>query len=70
LQIAIHILHYQFHVPRRRIVTMQERQRTSIAFAIRTVNVRLDEPVFNKAYCQWAEMAKSLFMDEIRKAAA
>lgn len=69
-QIAIHILHHQFHVPRRRIVAMQERQRTAISFAIRTVNVRLEEPVFNKAYHQWSEMAKNLFNQEIRKAAA
>ncbi|KEG17073.1 hypothetical protein ACMY46_06290 [Bartonella bacilliformis] len=69
-QIAIHILHYQFQVPRRRIVSMQARQRTSISLSIQAINRRLAEPVFAKAYQKWAGRAKDLFLQEIRKAAA
>ncbi|WP_051011282.1 hypothetical protein [Bartonella rattaustraliani] len=49
-QIAIHILHYQFEVPRRRIVAMQERERTAVARSLRTINRRLEEPVFARSY--------------------
>ncbi len=67
-QIAIHILHYQFEVPRRRIVAIQERQRTSISLSLQVINRRLKEPVFAKAYQRWAERAMDLFFKEMAKA--
>ncbi|WP_375630258.1 MULTISPECIES: hypothetical protein [unclassified Bartonella] len=69
-QIVIHILHYQFEVPRRRIVAIQARQRTSISLSMQVINRRLEEPVFAKAYRRWAGRAMDLFFKEIRKAAA
>lgn len=69
-QIAIHILHYQFEVPRRRIVAMQVRQQTAIFLALQVINRRLEEPVFAKAYRRWAGRAMDLFFKEIRKAGA
>jgi hypothetical protein len=69
-QIAIHILNVHFDVPRRRIVDMQERQRTSISFAIQAIDRRLECPVFARAYERMAARASDLFMREIRKAAA
>ncbi|WP_375654178.1 hypothetical protein [Bartonella sp. CM92QHHN] len=69
-QIAIHILHYQFEVPRRRIVAMQVRQQTAIFLALQVINRRLEEPVFAKAYRRWAGRAMDLFFKEIRKAVA
>ncbi|WP_455476138.1 hypothetical protein [Bartonella sp. B17] len=69
-QIAIHLFHYQFGVPRRRIVALQERQRTSISLSLQVINRRLAEPVFAKAYHKWAKRVKDLFLQEIRKAAA
>ncbi|PIT67876.1 hypothetical protein [Bartonella tribocorum] len=69
-QIVIHILHYQFEVPRRRIVAMQVRQQTAIFLALQVINRRLEEPVFAKAYRRWAGRAMDLFFKEIRKAAA
>ncbi|CDO48874.1 hypothetical protein [Bartonella tribocorum] len=69
-QIAIHILHYQFEVPRRRIVAIQERQRTSISLSLQVINRRLEEPVFAKAYRRWAGRAMDLFLREMEKAAA
>ncbi|WP_375614892.1 MULTISPECIES: hypothetical protein [unclassified Bartonella] len=69
-QIAIHILHYQFEVPRRRLVAMQVRQQTAIFLALQVINQRLEEPVFAKAYRRWAGRAMDLFFKEIRKAGA
>ncbi|OLL54186.1 hypothetical protein KAE70_03145 [Bartonella henselae] len=60
-QIAIHILHYQFEVSRRRLVAMQERERTAVARSLRTINRRLEEPVFARAYQRWAGRAMDLF---------
>ena len=69
-QVAIHIFHVEFGVPRRRIVTMQARQRTSISFAIIKIDERLDCPVFACAYATIAARAKDLFMKQISQAAA
>lgn len=69
-QIAIHILHVEFDVPRRRIVAMQDRQRGSIMMAVRAVDARLEEPMFARAYGRMAARAKDLFNLEVRKAAA
>ncbi|WP_455466614.1 hypothetical protein [Bartonella sp. B39] len=69
-QIVIHILHYQFEVPRRRIVAIQARQRTSISLSLQVINRRLEEPVFAKAYRRWAGRAMDLFFKEMEKVAA
>lgn len=69
-QIAIHILAAQFGVPKRRIVMMQERQRTSIAFAIHAVDRRLERATFEEAYRRMAQLAMKLFDQELEKAAA
>lgn len=69
-QIAIYIFHVEFGVPRRRIVRMQGRQRTSISFAITKIDERLGCPVFAKAYARMAARAKDSFMQQLRKAAA
>ncbi|WP_375657197.1 hypothetical protein [Bartonella sp. CM120XJJH] len=69
-QIAIHILHYQFEVPRRRIVAMQIRKQTAIFLALQVINRRLEEPVFAKAYRRWAGRAMDLFFKEMVKAGA
>jgi hypothetical protein len=69
-QIAIHIFHTEFDVPRRRIVAMQGRRRGSIAMAVRTVDARLEDPVFARAYARMAARANDLFITELQKAAA
>ncbi len=69
-QVAIYILHVEFEVPRRRIVKMQARQRTSISFAISKIDERLGCPVFAKAYSRMAAKAKDIFMQQLGKAAA
>lgn len=69
-QIAVHILATVFGVPRRRIVMMQDRQRTAIALAIVAVDARLEHPVFEAAYKRMARHALDLFDKKIQKDAA
>lgn len=69
-QIAIHIFATVFGVPRRRIVAMQERRRASIASAITTVDQRMADPVFERAYKRMARRAADLFQQKIERAAA
>ncbi|AOT25346.1 hypothetical protein [Brucella pseudogrignonensis] len=69
-QVAVHILASQFGVPRRRIVIMQARRRSAVATAIRTIDARLECPVFHRAYLRMANRAADLFNQELEKAAA
>lgn len=69
-QIAVHILAARFDVPRRRIVVLQDRQRTAVATAITTVDCRLEDPVFERAYRRMSDRAVELFHNQIKKAAA
>lgn len=69
-QIAIHLFHHQFDVPKRRIHEMMNRRRRSISEACYAVENRLECPVFTKAYERMAKRANDLFMREIHKAAA
>lgn len=69
-QIAIHIFHEQFHVPKRRIHEMMQRRRRSIAEACYAVDARLECRVFARSYSRMAARANDLFMREIQKAAA
>ncbi|MFD1792111.1 hypothetical protein ACFSE0_10725 [Ochrobactrum teleogrylli] len=69
-QIAIHIMATDFGVPKRRIVAMQQRQRTSISFAIRAVDCRIENPTFEAAYRRMASRAVNLFEKQLEKAAA
>lgn len=69
-QVAIHLFHVHFDVPKRRIHEMMNRRRASIAAAIHTIDNRLECPVFARAYNRMAGRASDLFMREIQKAAA
>jgi hypothetical protein len=69
-QIAIHILNVEFDIPRRRLVAHLKLARSTILFAIRTVDYRREEPAFDRAYRRIAARAKDLFIKVIRKAAA
>ncbi|MFC5037239.1 hypothetical protein [Tianweitania sediminis] len=69
-QIAIHILAVRFDVPKRRIVAMQARQRTSINFAVIAIDTRLDDPMFERAYRRMSDRAVEIFDAKINKAAA
>ncbi len=67
-QIAIRIMNVDFNAPRRRITTMQGRQRTSISFAIQTVDRRLENEVFRAAYERTANIARARYSEAVQKA--
>lgn len=69
-QIAVHILELEFQVPRRRMVKLMGMARTTVLGAMRTVDWRLQEPVFERAYARIAARSKDLFMETMREAAA
>lgn len=69
-QIATYILVVEFDIPRRRVSALQMRGRTQILMAIRTVDERLQDVPFKRAYAQMAGRAKDIFMQEIKRAAA
>ena len=66
-QVAVHIMRTVFNIPRRRICTALNRQRTSISFNIQKINRRLQDPVFAKEYAKWAERARLLYAREVQK---
>jgi len=68
-QIAIHILNVEFAIPRRRLVMILNVARTTILGAIRTVDDRMHDPVFERAYQRISARAKDLFMAELQEAA-
>ncbi len=53
-QIAIHLMVNRMAMDQRTIARLQGRQRTSIHFALRTVNDRLEDATFAAAYDRMA----------------
>lgn len=56
-QIAIHILVYQFEIPKRRISNELRRSRDGVQRALQTVQTRLANPEFHEAYEAMASIA-------------
>ena len=69
-QIAIHILEAEFIVPRRRLMVLLGLARTTVYGAIQTVEMRMHEPVFERAYARISARAKDLFMEAMNAAAS
>ncbi len=67
-QIAIYIFHMEFDVPRRRIVTILGIARSTMLMAVRVVDERRTDAVFDRAYRRIAARAGDLFMQELHKA--
>lgn len=67
-QIAIYVLHMEFGVARRRAVKMFGIVRSTLLLAIRTVEYRRGEAVFDIAYRRIAARANDLFMAELMAA--
>ena len=67
-QVAITLMRDEFCVPRRRIATLLDRQRTRISFIMRTIDQRRECPVFEIAYQRMADRARVIFNREVRKA--
>jgi len=68
-QLAIYVLHVDFNVPRRRLVVLLGVARWTVMQAVRVVEARRFEPVFDKAYERIAARAKDNFMTMLHEAA-
>ncbi|CAH0339613.1 hypothetical protein [Rhizobium sp. CECT 9324] len=68
-QIAIHILSVEFIVPRRRLAALLSLARSTILGAVNTVDDRMYDPVFERAYGRIAARANDLFMAALTEAA-
>lgn len=68
-QLAIYVLHVDFNVPRRRLVVLLGVARWTVMQAVRIVEARRFEAVFDKAYERIAARAKDNFMTMLHEAA-
>lgn len=68
-QIAIHILSVEFIVPRRRLAALLSLARSTILGAVNTVDDRMYDPVFERAYGRISARANDLFMTALNEAA-
>ncbi|MCD2176478.1 hypothetical protein [Rhizobium sp. C1] len=71
-QIALHITIRTFHVPKRRVVELQQRSREAVNRALRTIDERLDSPEFASIYRLIQTRAREFFgqkMTDARNAA-
>lgn len=68
-QIAVHILAVEFDIPRRRLMALLALARTTIHGAIYTVDDRMQDPIFERAYARISARAQDLFMTALHEAA-
>lgn len=68
-QVALYVFHVEFAVPRRRIVTMLGIARSTMLMAVRVIDERRMEPVFDRTYRRVASRAGDLFMRALTQAA-
>lgn len=64
-QIVLHLMITEFNVPKRRVVSSQERSREAVNRALQTINARLECPVFAAHYGQIAEAAATRYHFQI-----
>lgn len=69
-QMAIYVLHIDFNIPRRRLVVLLGVARWTVMQAVRVVEARRFEPLFDKAYERVAARAKDTFMGMLYEASA
>lgn len=68
-QMAIYVLHIDFNVPRRRLVSVLGVARWTVMQAVRTVEQRRFEALFDRAYERISARAKDNFMTALHQAA-
>lgn len=68
-QMAIYVLHIDFDVPRRRLVSVLGVARWTVMQAVRTVEQRRFEALFDRAYERISARAKDNFMTALHQAA-
>ncbi|PRA86941.1 hypothetical protein CQ054_07015 [Ochrobactrum sp. MYb29] len=69
-QVAIHIMAERVGVPQRQIARLQGRQRTSIHFALQTVEKRMESDTFTAAYEMAAFNVDELYRQKAKKFAS
>ncbi len=69
-QIGLHVMIRHFHVPKRRVVAMQERSREAVNRALRTVDARLMEPKFQDVYAGIVRDAQAHFAQDMTRASS
>jgi hypothetical protein len=67
-QVAIHILTVEFIIPRRRLMAVLALARTTIYGAVCTIDDRMYDPIFERAYARISARAQDLFMTSMREA--
>jgi hypothetical protein len=60
-QVALHLAHRLFDIPRRRVVDLTGRGRAGMRLAIITIDDRMNSEMFATAYRSWARHAQVLF---------
>ncbi|MDL2401288.1 hypothetical protein [Rhizobium mayense] len=68
-QVAIHLLNVEFVIPRRRLVKTLGIARWTVMQAVRVVDSRRIDPVFERAYERIAERSKEFFQTALFEAA-
>lgn len=68
-QIAIHIMVHGLGIEQRQVCRIQGRQRTSIHFALQTVEMRRECPVFAAAHDRMMDAAVARYEAELERAA-
>jgi len=66
-QVALYVFHMEFAVPRRRIVAILGIARSTMLMAVRVIDDRRTEPVFDRTYRRIAARAGDLFMRELQR---
>jgi hypothetical protein len=59
-QVVLHLMIYEFHWPKRRVVEIEERSREAINRGLRTINHRMEYPRFAQHYQSIKERAHAL----------
>lgn len=66
-QVALYVFHTEFDVPRRRIVKILGIARSTMLMAVRVIDERRLDPVFERTYRRVAARAGDLFMRELHR---
>lgn len=67
-QVVLHLMITEFNLPKRQVVSSQERSREAVNRALQKVNERLECPVFAAHYGQIAEAAYARYHFQIERA--
>lgn len=69
-QVVIHLMVNEFHIPKRRVVLVQQRTREGVNRGLKTIDIRLQTPAFEAHYRRMAVDAQSHFNNGLQTEAA